>query len=199
MGGDEPVSEDRVNDSASGDRDARDDETADVVRALLDSYPDFPTQGIVFRDLTPVFASGPAFHAVIDDLLAPFLGRFDVVAGVEARGFLLAAAAAFATGTGVLAVRKAGKLPGTVLTEHYGLEYAQDSLQLAPGRLPAGTRVLLLDDVLATGGSLTAASRLLAGAGYALTGIGVVLELGDLPGRSVLEPLGVEVHATLTL
>ncbi len=176
-----------------------DTETADVVRALLDSYPDFPTEGVVFRDLTPVFASGPAFRAVIEDLLAPFIGRFDVVAGVEARGFLLASAVAFATGTGVLAVRKAGKLPGTVLTEHYGLEYAQDSLQLAPGRLPAGTRVLLLDDVLATGGSLTAASRLIAGAGYTLTGIGVVLELGALPGRSVLGPLGVDVHATLTL
>jgi adenine phosphoribosyltransferase len=176
-----------------------DSETADVVRALLDSYPDFPTGGVLFRDLTPVFASGAAFRAVVEDLLEPFLGRFDVVAGVEARGFLLAAAAAFATGTGVLAVRKAGKLPGTVLTEHYGLEYAQDSLQLAPGRLPAGTRVLLLDDVLATGGSLTAASRLLDGAGYSLAGIGVVLELGDLPGRSVLDALGVPVHATLTL
>jgi len=173
--------------------------TAEVVRALLDSYPDFPTDGIVFRDLTPVFASGPAFRAVVDDLLGPFLGTFDVVAGVEARGFLLAAAAAFATGTGVLAVRKAGKLPGAVLTEDYGLEYARDSLQLAPGRLLAGTRVLLLDDVLATGGSLTAASRLIAGAGYTLTGIGVVLELGGLPGRSALGPLGVDVHATLTV
>ncbi len=176
-----------------------DSETADIVRALMDSYPDFPTEGVTFRDLTPVFASGPAFRAVIEDLLAPFLGRYDVVAGVEARGFLLASAVAFATGTGVLAIRKAGKLPGTVLTEHYGLEYAHDSLQLAPGRLPSGTRVLLLDDVLATGGSLTAASRLIAGAGYTLAGIGVVLELGDLPGRSVLDALGVQVHATLTL
>ena len=176
-----------------------DTETADVVRALLDSYPDFPTEGVLFRDLTPVFASGPAFRAVVEDVLSPFLGRFDVVAGVEARGFLLAAAAAFASGTGALAVRKAGKLPGTVLTEHYGLEYGRDALQLAPGRLPAGTRVLLLDDVLATGGSLTAASRLITGAGYELAGIGVVLELGDLPGRSALGPLNVEVHATLTL
>jgi adenine phosphoribosyltransferase len=193
------VSDGNPRDAGVSGRRMGDSETADVVRALLDSYPDFPTEGVLFRDLTPVFASGPAFRAVVEDLLAPFLGRFDVVAGVEARGFLLASAAAFATGTGVLAVRKAGKLPGTVLTEHYGLEYAQDSLQLAPGRLPAGTRVLLLDDVLATGGSLTAASRLLAGAGYALAGIGVVLELGDLPGRSVLDALGVDVHATLTL
>lgn len=170
-----------------------------LVRDLLVSYPDFPRPGILFRDLTPVFADGPAFRAVIDDLVAPFLGSFDAVAGIEARGFLLASAAAYVTGTGVLAVRKSGKLPGSLLTEHYGLEYADDALEMAPGTLAAGSRVLLLDDVLATGGSLNAAARLLDRAGYPLAGIGVVLELDGLPGRASLAHLRGDLHATLTL
>ena len=169
------------------------------VRSLLADYPDFPLPGILFRDLTPVFADGDAFRSVIDDLLFPFEGLFDAVAGIEARGFLLASAAAYATGTGVVAIRKSGKLPGRVLTERYGLEYANDALEIAPGTLPAGTRVLLLDDVLATGGSLNAAARLLEQAGCALAGIGVVLELGELGGRDTLAHLRREVHATLTL
>ncbi len=193
MGGDEPVSLDRGNDSASRDRDVRDDETADVVRALLDSYPDFPPQGIVFRDLTPVFASGPAFHAVVDYLLAPFLGRFDVVAGVEARGFLLAGAAAMEAGAGLVPIRKAGKLPRPAASVSYALEYGTATLE-AHDDITAGMRVLLVDDVLATGGTLVAAHELVESLGGTVVGTAVLMELTGLGGRTVVG----DVHTVFT-
>ncbi len=169
---------------------------SDLVRSLLLTVPDFPQPGILFRDLTPVLADGPALRAVVDDLVAA-CGPVDAVAGVEARGFLLAAAAAYASGVGTLAVRKAGKLPGEVLRETYALEYGEAAIELHPGQLAPGSRVLLLDDVLATGGTLEAAARLLERAGYEVAGIGVVLELADLGGRERLA--GHDVRAILTV
>ncbi|MDQ0745702.1 adenine phosphoribosyltransferase [Clavibacter sp. B3I6] len=169
---------------------------SDLVRSLLLTVPDFPQPGILFRDLTPVLADGPALRAVVDDLVAAG-GPVDAVAGVEARGFLLAAAAAYASGVGTLAVRKAGKLPGEVLRESYDLEYGDAAIELHPGQLPVGSRVLLLDDVLATGGTLEAAARLLERAGYEVAGIGVVLELEGLGGRARLA--GRDVHAIIAL
>lgn len=153
---------------------------------LLVSVPDFPEPGILFRDLAPVFADGIAFRSIVDDLAGHFEGRFDAVAGVEARGFVLAAAVAYAGGGGVLVVRKPGKLPGRVLSETYDLEYGSASLELEPERLPAGSRVLVLDDVLATGGTLAASARLIGRAGYTVAGFGVVIELENLAGRQRL-------------
>jgi adenine phosphoribosyltransferase len=127
-----------------------------------------------------------AFRAVVDALAGSFEGTFDAVAGVEARGFLLAAAVAYATGTGVVTIRKAGKLPRAVLRESYDLEYGQAALEIHRSDLPAGARVLVLDDVLATGGTLVAACALLERAGATVVGCGVVLELGGLGGRRVL-------------
>lgn len=158
----------------------------DQLDQLLVSVPDFPEPGILFRDLAPVFADGPAFRAIVDDLAAHFEGDFDAVAGVEARGFVLAAAVAYATGVGMLVVRKAGKLPGEVLSERYDLEYGSAGLELEPERLAAGSRVLVLDDVLATGGTLAASARLIGRAGYVVAGFGVVLELAELAGRDRL-------------
>ncbi|TKV28037.1 adenine phosphoribosyltransferase [Arthrobacter sp. NamB2] len=148
--------------------------------------PDFPSPGIMFRDLTPVFADGLAFRSVVEALAEPYAGTFDAVAGVEARGFLLAAAVAYATGTGVVTVRKAGKLPRPVFRESYDLEYGQAALEIHRSDLPSGARVLVLDDVLATGGTLGAACTLLEKAGAVVVGCGVVLELGDLGGRRTL-------------
>lgn len=163
---------------------------AEEIPQLLDRLtalvPDFPAPGIAFRDLTPVFADGPALKATVDALVAPFAGRVDVVAGVEARGFVLAAAAAYALGVGMLPVRKAGKLPREVIAEEYALEYSTATLEVHPADLPAGCRVLLLDDVLATGGTLAAAARLVERAGWSLAGIAVLLELGGLGGRAAL-------------
>lgn len=168
-----------------------------LVEEHLTSIPDFPSPGILFRDLTPVFAHADAFRAVVDDLVEHFRGRFDAVAGVEARGFLLAGAAAYAADASLLVIRKAGKLPGEVLREQYDLEYGADALELERRRLASGARVLLLDDVLATGGTLAAAAKLIERADYSVTGVGVVLELSDLKGRVQLP--GRSVHSILRL
>lgn len=146
--------------------------------------PDFPSAGILFRDLTPVFADGPALASIADALVAPFDGEYDIVAGVEARGFALAAATAARSGHGLLLVRKAGKLPGDTIRESYALEYGEATLEVHTGQLPAGTRVLLVDDVLATGGTLAASQRLIERAGWVLAGTSVVLELDGLDGRA---------------
>jgi adenine phosphoribosyltransferase len=160
--------------------------TAELIDRLTAVVPDFPRPGILFRDLTPTLADAVALRAITDEFTAAFTGRFDLVAGIEARGFLLGAAAAYASGSGVLAVRKAGKLPPETITEHYELEYGSAALELRPGQFPVGARVLVLDDVLATGGTLSATCTLLERAGATVAGIGVVLELLALGGRTRL-------------
>lgn len=165
---------------------AKNAEVAETIDRLCATVVDFPKPGIVFKDLTPVFADGQALRDVIDALVAPFAGKFDAVAGVEARGFLLAGAAAYATGTGVVTIRKAGKLPREVFSESYSLEYGTATLELHKDDLPKGTRVLILDDVLATGGTLSASASLLERAGAKVAGIGVVLEIDELNGARKL-------------
>ena len=156
----------------------------DALERLTAVVPDFPEPGILFRDLTPVFADAAALRAVIDELIVPFDGSFDVIAGVEARGFVLAAAAAVVAGTGVVMIRKAGKLPRPTASRQYALEYGTATLELHRDEVPAGTRVLLVDDVLATGGTLEASLGLLADAGVVTAGVSVVLELAALNGRA---------------
>lgn len=162
-----------------------------VIEQLCATVPNYPSPGIVFKDLTPVFADGPALKQVVDAIVTSFAGTFDAVAGVEARGFLLAAAAAYATGTGVITIRKAGKLPREVYSESYALEYGEATLELHQEDVPVGTRVLILDDVLATGGTLGAAAALLERTGAVVAGVGVVLEIDALPGRANLAPYDV--------
>lgn len=157
-----------------------------VVEALCATVPDYPKTGIVFKDLTPVFADGAALRQVVDSLVSAYAGKFDAVAGVEARGFLLAAAAAYATGTGVITIRKAGKLPRSVFAEAYALEYGHATLELQRDDISPGARVLILDDVLATGGTLGAAAALLERARAVVAGVGVVLEIDELAGRNNL-------------
>jgi adenine phosphoribosyltransferase len=154
--------------------------------------PDFPQPGISFKDLTPVFADGAALKLITDALLEPFQGRFDAIAGVEARGFVRAASAAYASGHGVVMIRKPGKLPRPVFSEDYDLEYGSATLQVHRDELPAGSRVLLLDDVLATGGTLSASCRLIEEAGWSVAGIGVVLRLTALDGGAKLP--GRDIH-----
>lgn len=162
-----------------------------VIERLCATVEDYPQEGIVFKDLTPVFANGAALKQVVDAIVDSFAGQFDAVAGVEARGFLLAAAAAYATGTGVITIRKAGKLPREVYSESYALEYGEATLELHREDVPAGTRVLILDDFLATGGTLSAAAALLERTGAVVAGIGVVLEIDALPGRANLDGMKV--------
>ena len=173
------------------------DATAQLISSLTAIVEDFPKPGITFRDLTPVFANGEALRTVADALVAPWVGKVDAIAGVEARGFLLAAAAAYSVGLGVLVVRKPGKLPRETISESYDLEYGSTSLEVQPADFPPGTRVLVVDDILATGGTLAASTRLIERAGWRVAGVSVVLELEALNGRAALP--GREIHALQTV
>lgn len=168
---------------------------AEAIGTLSRVIPDFPSPGIQFLDLTPVLADADALAAVSRELVDPVRGQIDYVAGVEARGFAFAAAAAAANGLGVILIRKAGKLPGERIAESYALEYGEATLEVHVDQVPAGSRVLLVDDVLATGGTLGAAASLIQRAGWIVGGISVVLEIPFLGGRSAL---GREVHALAT-
>ncbi|MGC5026708.1 adenine phosphoribosyltransferase [Tsukamurella sp. DT100] len=155
----------------------------------------FPEPGVVFADLTPVFADGAALAAVIDGLAAAGRGpdgdaTVDLVAGLDARGFLLGSGVALRLGVGTLAVRKAGKLPPPVLREEYQLEYGSAALEIpAEGIALEGKRILIVDDVLATGGTVSAAVALLRRAGAIVERVSVVLELEALGGRARLQEL----------
>lgn len=164
---------------------------------LTGIVPDFPEPGIAFRDLTPVLADADALHHVAAELAAAADGPCDAIAGVEARGFALAAAAAAVSGTGLLLIRKAGRLPRSTYRRSYELEYGTAELELHRDELPAGSRVLLVDDVLATGGTLGAALGLLTDAGIEIAGVAVALELAGVGGRARLAPHA--VHAIQTV
>lgn len=164
----------------------------DYAESLIETVPDFPEPGILFRDLTPIFADAKAFRYVVSALVEPFAGTYDYVAGIEARGFLLSAYASCLHDVGTLVIRKAGKLPREVLTAAYSLEYGDAQLELHPGDVPPGARVLILDDVLATGGTLRASCSLIEEAGGAVAGLAVALELAELTGRERLT--GYHVH-----
>ncbi|AYG04528.1 adenine phosphoribosyltransferase [Gryllotalpicola protaetiae] len=170
---------------------------AALVDSLIASIPDFPEHGVTFRDLTPVFADGAALKALSTALTAPFEGRFEYLGGLEARGFLIAGAASIVTGAGVLSVRKAGKLPRAVLSQEYSLEYGVAALEVHVDQLPVGSRVLIVDDVLATGGTALAAANLMERAGWHVTGFAVALELDGLGGRAKLEDRGIETFSLL--
>ena len=173
-----------------------------VVATLVASHtldvPDFPQPGIMFKDLTPLFADGVAFHDTVDAIIA-YHGpdSFDVVVGIEARGFVIAAAVAYATGAGVVPVRKAGKLPRNTLSASYELEYGEATLEVHADAFTAGQRVLVVDDVLATGGTAAATLELVERAGGVVAGFTVLLELEFLGGRGRLSPR--PVHALLTV
>ena len=150
------------------------------------SIPDYPQPGVLFRDVLPLFADPVAFDAAIRAIVAPFNERYDVVAGVEARGFLIAGAVAARVGCGLVPIRKAGKLPRPAASRSYDLEYGTATIEIQDDLAP-GTRVLILDDVLATGGTLAASCSLVREIGYEVAGVGVLMELAALGGRARLE------------
>ncbi len=152
---------------------------------LLRDVPDFPRPGIVFKDITPVLADGAAFADAVASLADAWRDVAPAaIAGIESRGFILGAALALALGCGFVPVRKPGKLPGRTLAQDYQLEYGHDRLEVQADALPAGTRVLVVDDVLATGGTLRAATALLRRQGADLIGAAVLVELSFLHGRA---------------
>ena len=166
-------------------------ELSALMAELIREVPDFPEPGIQFKDLTPLLADCRGLAAVTS-ALAEVADGADLVAGIDARGFLLGAAVATRLGTGVLAVRKGGKLPPPVRSESYALEYGRATLEIpAEGIDLTGRRVVVIDDVLATGGTIAATVQLLRAAGAVVDRAAVVLELGALAGRRGLEPLPV--------
>ncbi|WP_432837063.1 adenine phosphoribosyltransferase [Dactylosporangium sp. CA-092794] len=171
---------------------------AELVASKVLDVPDFPKPGILFKDLMPLFADGPAFAAAVDAIVAEQgADTFDVVAGIEARGFVIAAAIAYATGRGVVPIRKAGKLPRATVSATYALEYGEATLEVHADAFIAGERVLVVDDVLATGGTAAATLELVERAGGMVSGFSVLLELSFLDGRARLAPR--PVHALLTV
>ena len=169
----------------------------EVVASHLRDIADFPVPGVTFKDFTPLLSDGTAFRAVVQDISSRYVGQVDVIVGIEARGFILGAAVAYELGIGFVPVRKAGKLPGETHSAEYDLEYGRAVIEVHTDAFMAGARVLVIDDVLATGGTAEAACELIERAGATVAAVEVVLELGFLNGRSKLA--GRTVHAIHSL
>lgn len=163
---------------------------------LVVDVPDHPTPGVTFKDITPLLADGPTFADVVAELVARAPEGVDLVAGMEARGFVVGAPVAVALGAGFVPVRKGGKLPRETLAGSYDLEYGSAVIEVHPDTIPAGARVLVVDDVLATGGTAAATVRLVEAAGGVVVGLTFLLELTFLHGRERLAGHDVEVLLT---
>ncbi|NUO35726.1 MAG: adenine phosphoribosyltransferase [Dermatophilaceae bacterium] len=172
-------------------------QTSDLVAARVRDVPDFPKPGIVFKDIAPLLSDGEAFGVLVDDIAKRHSGRVDVVAGIEARGFIFGAPVALALGLGFVPIRKAGKLPGDTIASTYSLEYGAAEVEVQADAFAPGARVLLIDDVLATGGTAAAACELIERGGAQVCGLEFVVELGFLDGRDRLA--GRPVNAILTV
>lgn len=169
---------------------------AKTVKDYIRTIVDFPQEGILFRDVTTLFADARGFRMAIDQLLNPYAGLpIDKVAGLEARGFILGGAVAHQLSVGFVPIRKKGKLPGPTLAQEYQLEYGEAVMEIHDDALEAGERVLIVDDLLATGGTCEAGIRLVERLGAEVVGCAFVVDLPDLGGRRRLEALGIEVHA----
>ena len=161
--------------------------TQEELKKYVRDVPDYPQKGIVFRDITPLLGEKGIFREVVDLMSKAWLKEPpDLVAGIEARGFIPGAAIAVKLGAGFVPIRKTGKLPWSTVTESYDLEYGTDSLEVHSDAVQAGQRVLIVDDVLATGGTASAAVRLIRKLGAAVVGVQVLIELTYLDGRQRL-------------
>ncbi|MEM1431790.1 MAG: adenine phosphoribosyltransferase [Pseudomonadota bacterium] len=170
--------------------------TTKSVREYIRTIADFPHEGIMFRDVTTLFADPRGMRLAVDQLLHPYSGAdIDVVAGLEARGFILGGAVAHQLGLGFVPVRKKGKLPGTTISESYTLEYGEAVMEVHDDAIAPDARVLLVDDLLATGGTAVAGISLIERLGARVVGCAFVIDLPDLGGRTKLESLGHDVHA----
>ena len=167
------------------------------LKTLIHDVPDFPKKGVGFKDITPLLSDAKAFAEAIDRLAEPFVGSgVQIVAGIESRGFLLATPIAYRLGAGVVPIRKKGKLPRKVRSASYALEYGTDSIEAHADAFAKNTAVLLVDDVLATGGTAGAAISLIEAIGGRLVAAAFLIELGFLNGRTKL--LGRKIHSLVT-
>ncbi len=170
----------------------------DDLRALIRTIPDFPKRGIQFRDITTLLLDAGGFAAAVERLAAGLDGKPDLIAGLEARGFVFGAALAQKIGAGLLLIRKQGKLPGRTIAEDYALEYGTDRLAMHVDACAPGARVHLVDDLIATGGSALAAIRLIRRSGAELGGASFVIDLPELGGAELLRREGIEVRTLVS-
>ncbi|MDD9728160.1 adenine phosphoribosyltransferase [Roseovarius sp. SK2] len=169
---------------------------AKTVKDYIRTIVDFPHEGIMFRDVTTLFADPRGLRLAVDQLLHPYAGmEIDKVVGLEARGFILGGAVAHQLGKGFVPIRKKGKLPGAVISEEYQLEYGEAIVEIHDDAIAPGEKVLLVDDLLATGGTAEAGIRLIERLGGEIVGCAFVIDLPDIGGRARLEALGMDVHA----
>ncbi len=167
-----------------------------TVKDYIRTIVDFPHEGIMFRDVTTLFADPRGFRMAIDQMLHPYAGlRIDKVVGLEARGFILGGAIAHQLSLGFVPIRKKGKLPGAVISEEYQLEYGEAIVEIHDDAIQPGEKVLLVDDLLATGGTAEAGIKLVERLGGEIMGCAFVIDLPDLGGRARLEKMGMDVHA----
>ena len=167
-----------------------------TVKDYIRTIPDFPHAGIMFRDVTTLFDDPDGFQLAIKQLVAPYLGqKIDKVAGLEARGFILGGAVSYHLGCGFVPIRKQGKLPGSVISQEYTLEYGQAVLELHEDAIEAGETVLVVDDLLATGGTAEAGVKLIERLGGDVTACAFVIDLPELGGSKKLQAMGLPLHS----
>ena len=168
---------------------------ASELAAAIRSIPDYPKPGIIFRDITTLLGNPRAFRRAVDELVQPYAGtKIDKIAGMEARGFILGGAVAHQLSAGFVPIRKKGKLPHTTVRVAYSLEYGVDEMEMHVDAVQPGEKVILVDDLIATGGTAEGAVKLLRQMGAEIVSACFVIDLPDLGGRRKLEALGMEVH-----
>ena len=163
--------------------------TTEEIKQLIRDIPDFPKPGILFRDITPLIGDARGLAAIVDQIAEPWLGKVDMVLGIESRGFIIGAPVAYRLGVGLAIARKPGKLPFRTVDESYDLEYGSASLQIHEDGMMGKKRILIVDDLLATGGTALAAIRLVQKLGSEVAGCAFVIELKFLNGRARLAPV----------
>lgn len=167
-----------------------------TVKDYIRTIVDFPHQGIMFRDVTTLFSDPRGFRMCIDQMLHPYAGEpIDKIVGLEARGFILGGAIAHQLGAGFVPIRKQGKLPGKTLSQDYKLEYGEAIVEIHDDAISAGERILIVDDLLATGGTAEAGIKLVERLGGDIVGCAFIVDLPELGGRAKLETMGMDVHA----
>ena len=166
-----------------------------IIKDYIRTVVDFPHEGIFFRDVTTLFSDPKGFRMAVDQMLHPYAGeRIDKVVGLEARGFILGGAIAHQLGTGFVPIRKKGKLPGSTISQQYTLEYGEAIIELHDDAIEAGEMILLVDDLLATGGTAEAGIRLIERLGGQIISCNFIIDLPELGGRKKLEDMGMDVH-----
>ena len=169
------------------------------LREIITNYPDFPKQGILFRDINPVFKRNDALNYIADEFYRIYSkAKVDMVAGIESRGFIIATALALRFGKGIVMIRKAGKLPGRTLKKSYDIEYGTAIMELQQDAIDKGSSILIADDLIATGGTAVAAAQMIKELGGKVAGFAFIIELSDLKGADRLRKMGYNVESLVT-